>query len=216
MIPASFLLRLRQPCRYLKQLPRAKDDRLLDLPEECRLDSLAVLDGRRDFADVRLAWNELGIGLQVEVRGKAQLPQGDLNRPRSSDGITLWLDTRGSRTSHRATRYCHQFHFLVTGGGTDHDEPAFVQTKIHRALQDAPIVPAGSVPFRCLWRKGGYVAEAFLPAAVLHGLDPEQSPRLGFFYVVKDLELGEQTAGVGPDFPYWEDPSLWHILELTR
>jgi hypothetical protein len=216
LVPASFLVRLRYPCRYVKDLPRADDDLLLDLAEECRLESFATMDGGRAFADVRLAWNELGLGMQVAVRGKQQPAQGDVARARSSDGFTFWLDTRDARTGHRATRYCHQFHFLVTGGGPEHDEPAFIQAKINRALHDAPTVPPGSVPFRCTSRKGGYVAEAFLPAAALHGFDPEQSPRLGLFYAVKDAELGEQTLGVGADFPYWEDPSLWSVLELAR
>ena len=41
---------------------------------------------------------------------------------------------------------------------------------------------------------GGWRLEAFLPAAVLHGFDPEQNPRLGFCYAVRDAELGEQVA----------------------
>jgi hypothetical protein len=216
LVPASFLFRLRQGCRYVEAIPRPDEDRLLDLPENCRLEGLAILDGRKPFADVRLAWNYRGLGLQVEVRGKEQPAQGDPSRPRSSDGVTLWLDTRDARGSHRASRYCHQFHFLVTGGGSEHDEPMVVQAKIHRALHDAPTVSARSIPFRCAWRRGGYLAEAFLPAAALHGWDPEQSPHLGFFYAVKDLELGEQTFGMNADFPYWEDPSLWSVLELAR
>ena len=63
--------------------------------------------------------------VQVEVRGKEQPPQGHEARPRASDGVTLWVDTRDARTSHRATRYCHQFHLLPTGGGPDNDEPVF-------------------------------------------------------------------------------------------
>jgi hypothetical protein len=197
-------------------IPHPDEDRLLDLPAECRLDSFAGMEGRREFAELRLAWNELGLGLQVEVRGKEEAAQGDVSRPRSSDGVTFWIDTRDSRTSHRASRYCHQFHLLATGGGPEHDEPAFFQAKINRALQDASTVPAGSVPFRCSPRKGGYMAELFLPAAALNGFDPEQNPRLGFFYAVRDSERGEQVLGVGAEFPYWEDPSLWSGLELAR
>src|SRR5262249_12894673 len=137
-------------------------------------------------------------------------------RPRASDGVTLWLDTRDTRTSHRASRYCHQFYFLPTGGGPDHDEPVFGQAKINRALQDAPVAHAGAVPFRCLLTKGGYIVEAFLPAGVLTGFDPEQTPRLGFYYGVRDAERGDQVLSVGADFPYWEDPSLWGVLELVR
>src|SRR5690349_2408406 len=122
LIPPSFLLRVSYPCRYRKAMPLEDDDVLLDLPPECRLDSFAAMDGRPSFADVRLAWNELGLGLQVEVKGKDKEPQGDASRPRASDGVTLWLDTRDARTSHRASRYCHMFHFLPTGGGPNADE----------------------------------------------------------------------------------------------
>jgi hypothetical protein len=215
LLPHRFLFRIAYPCRHIKGIPHEADDRLLDLPEECRIDNFAGMDERRNFADLRLAWNELGLGMQIEVRGKDQLPQGDASRPRGSDGMTLWIDTRDARTSHRASRYCHQFHFLATGGGPDHDEPVFAQTRINRALQDAPQVSAGAVLFRGLHARGGYILEAFLPVAVLNGFDPEQNRRLGIYYAVRDAELGDQVLGVGSDFPYWEDPSLWAVLELT-
>jgi hypothetical protein len=216
LLPHRFLFRVAHPCRQRRDMPRTDDDRLLDLPAECRVDNFAELDEQRNFADVRLAWNEHGLGFQVEVRGKEQSPQGSADRPRSSDGVTLWLDTRDSRASHRASRYCHQFHFLPMGGGPDRDEPVFAQAKINRALHDAPLCSAGAVPFRASLIRGGYLLEAFLPANVLNGFDPEQNSRLGFYYVVRDGELGEQFLSVGPEFPYWEDPSLWSVLHLQK
>src|SRR5438093_1345145 len=81
-------------------------------------------------------------------------------------------------------------------------------------LLDLPA--ACAVPFRCGPVKGGYRVEAFVPAAVLNGFDPEEHPRLGVYYAVRDTELGEQTPAVGSDFPYADDPSLWQVLELTR
>ena len=215
LVPHHFLFRLTYPCPYAKAMPRPERDRLLDLPAECVIDNYAAMDQRRNFADFSLAWNELGLGVQVEVRGKENPPQGDAARPRGSDGVTLWLDTRDARASHRASRYCHQFHFLASGAGPERDEPVVVQSKINRALEDAPHAPAGSVPLRVQTRKNGYRLEAFLPAAVLHGYDPEQYPRLGFFYSIRDDELGEQVLTVGPEFPFWEDPSLWSVLELV-
>jgi hypothetical protein len=216
LIPNRFLFRVSYPCRYVAELPREGGDDLLDLPESCRLDSFADMDERRPFADVRLAWNEGGLALQVEVRGKEQVPLGDVARPRHSDGVTIWIDTRDARTSHRASRYCHQFHFLAAGGGADKDEAAFAQSKINRALQDAPLVSAAMVPFSVVPRTGGYRLEAFLPASALHGFDPEQNPRLGLHIAVHDRELGEQSLSVGSDFPWAEDPSLWSVLELVK
>ena len=216
LIPHRFLFRVTYPCRYVKDVPHEDEDLLLDLPESCRLDNFAGMDEKRNFAEVRVAWNEFGLGVQVRVTGKDQAPQCDAARLRGSDGLTLWIDTRDGRSSHRASRYCHQFHLLPAGGGPDLDEPVFAQTKINRALQDAPLVSAQAVPFRCTTTRGGYMLEGFFPAGVLHGFDPEQNPRLGIYYVVRDAEQGEQVLSVGSEFPYGEDPSLWSVLELVR
>ncbi len=219
LLPPHFLFRLTYPVRYKKDMPDADEDRLLDLPAACRIDNLpglGDLDDRKNFADVRLAWNELGMGVQVEVKGKSQPPQGAADRPRSSDGALIWIDTRDARTIHRASRYCHQFFFMPTGGGSEGDVPAAGQLKINRALNDAPLCSPEQIAFQSMRTKTGYVLEAFLPAAVLNGYDPETNPRLGFFYWVRDTELGEQTLGVGTEWPFGEDPSLWSTLELVR
>jgi hypothetical protein len=216
LIPSRFLFRVCYPCRYISGIPANDSDRLLDLPLDCRIENFADTAGRKNYADLRVAWNDLGLAVQLEVSGKEQDPQGHAARLRGSDGLTLWIDTRDARTSHRASRYCHQFHFLPTGGGPDADEPVFGQTKINRALQDAPLCNSNYVPFRSQRTAHGYRLEAFLPAAVLHGFDPEQNRRLGFYYAVRDSELGEQVLSVGSEFPYWEDPSLWSVLELVE
>ena len=148
LIPHRFLFRVAYPCRFVKGIPTEEADRLLDLSDACRVDNFAAMDERRNYADVRLGWNEFGLGVQVEVKGKDQPPQGNAGRLRGSDGVTFWIDTRDARTSHRASRYCHQFHLLPTGGGPDGDEPLFTQTKINRALQDAPLCNPNEVPFR--------------------------------------------------------------------
>lgn len=216
LIPHRFLVRVAHPCKHVKKMPLEDDDRLLELPEACRIDNYAAIDGTTNFADVRVAWNPFGIGIQATVRGKDEPPRGDAAHPRSSDGLSVWLDTRDARGGHRANRTCHQFHVLPAGGGPDKDEPTFVQSKVHRATQDAPLAPDGSIPFRGEPVKGGWRVELFLPAAALAGFDPDEHPRLGFFYAVRDAELGEQTLSVGSDFPYAEDPSLWEVLVLSR
>ena len=214
LVPARFLVRVCHPCPYVAALPG--DDPLCDLPAAGRLLTLAAIDGRTDFADVRRGWNESGLGLSATVAGKKLPPEGDAARPRSSDGLTLWLDTRDARASHRASRFCHQFHLLPTGGGPDKDQPAVAPAKINRALQDAPLCGPADVAFRSTTVKGGYRLELFLPAAVLAGFDPDQHPRLGVMYHVHDAELGDQYLAAGGDFPVGDDPSLWEPLELTR
>src|SRR5687767_11192520 len=98
LVPSRFLFRLSHPCAYVKNMPLEDGDDLLDLPSSSRIDNLASIDGVPQFADFRIAWNELGLGVQVEVRGKDQKPQGEGSKPRTSDGLTLWIDTRDARS----------------------------------------------------------------------------------------------------------------------
>jgi hypothetical protein len=214
LIPQRFLFRVAYRCCYHAEMPQEMDE-LFELPPRCRLDNFAELDDRRNFAEVRVAWNETGLGVQVMVQGKDKPVVAALDRLRFSDQLVLWIDTRDARTSHRASRTCHQFHFLPTGGGPDKDEPVFVQSKINRAAQDAPLAPEGAVLYQCRQTATGYQMRAFLPVAVLNGFDPEQHPCLGIHYLVRDNELGEQTLSVGSDFPYADDPTLWSVLDLV-
>jgi hypothetical protein len=202
----------------VKGVPREADDaeHIVELPDAARLPNFAELDEQTNFADVRLGWNDFGLAVQVEVKGKKQAAVGDREKPKSSDGLSLWIDTRDARASHRASRFCHHFLFLAAGGGEDKDEPFIAQAKINRAQQDAPLTNLVAVPFRCERTKGGYRLEAFLPAAALNGFDPQEHPRLGVYYAVRDQELGDQFLSVNWDFPFSDDPSLWAVLELVK
>src|SRR5262245_57294456 len=115
IVPNRFLIRVVHPVPYVKDAPRDtdEDDHLVELPEAARLRNFADLDGLMNFANVRLAWNEFGLAVQVEVKGKEQPAVGDSDKPKSSDGLSLWLDTRDARASHRASRFCHNFLFLA-------------------------------------------------------------------------------------------------------
>ncbi len=218
ILPPRFLFRLAYRIPWIAEMPNTDDEGpLLELPASARIDAFTTMESpEKPFAELRLAWNESGLGLQLEVRGKNQEPFADPDRPRQSDGLHLWLDTRDARANHRASRFCHQFHFLPTGGGPERDEPMFVQSKIPRAMQDAPMVLAHEVPLRVERIRSGYRIEAFLPGSALHGFDPEQHSRWGFFYAVTDHELGEQLLSAARELPYWEDPSLWQVLELAQ
>jgi hypothetical protein len=218
LIPNRFLVRMVHPCPYVKDMLKegARTGQLFDLPEAARLRNFAELDGTKNFAEVSLAWNEFGLAVQVDVIGKQQPPTGDGERPRSCDGLSLWLDTRDARASHRASRFCHHFLFLAAGRGSDRDEAFIAQAKINRAQQDAPQANLAEIPFRAHRLKSGYRLEAFLPAAVLYGFDPQEHPRLGVYYVVRDQELGDQFLSVNWDFPFSDDPSLWAVLELVK
>jgi hypothetical protein len=225
LLPKRFLFRFSLPCLYRRPL---WTDEGAGLDAKFRLVGLAELEGRPMPAEVRAAWSEEGLAFSVLVDGKQQAPWCRASKPEDSDGVQLWIDTRDVHNVHRATRFCHRFIFLPSGGGNRLDRPVAQWLPINRAKEHPRPHPdphpegAGArtrpESLRVLSRpqEGGYVLDIFIAAEALTGFDPQEHPRLGFTYAVLDRELGEQTLGVGSPMPYQEDPSLWATLELVR
>ncbi len=213
LVPARFLFRFSAPCRYRKAGWTAKGAKL---DVKYRLPNLAELEGRKLLADVRLAWNEAGLLLAVDVSGKKQPPWCRINRPEESDGLQLWIDTRDVHSVHRANRFCHRFLLTPAGAGPLGDQPVIQWLPINRAREHPAAIAENLLKVRSQNRPDGYLLEALIPREALTGFDPGEDLRLGFNYAVIDRELGEQTLGVGHPMPYREDPSLWVSLELTK
>jgi hypothetical protein len=215
LVPQRFLFRYSFPVGFSAKLPQS-GRRLLGLTEASRLASPAELDGAPSFGDLRLAWNENGIGISVEVMGKQKPLRCDERQLDDSDGLQLWIDTRNTQNIHRASRFCHAFTLLPLGGGADGSESVGVQTEIPRARELTPIAPRGTIRVSSTVKRDGYLLEAWISGEALNAFDPEAQPRLGFYYVIRDEELGLQTLSVDAEFPYAFDPSLWSTLELVK
>lgn len=214
-VPHRFLFRYSFPVNNVPKLP-GKRGKLLNLPKACLLPDVGELDGVQSFAELRVAWNEAGIGVSVDVRGKQHPPVGRVDAPTEPDGVQIWIDTRDTQSIHRASRFCHHFCVLPSGGGSAGDEPYAVQLPIARASGDAPLAEPEQLLTAVETRKDGYRIEVWLPTEVLNGYDPAASGRLGFYYLVRDSELGDQFLSVGPEFPFAHDPSMWSTLELVE
>jgi hypothetical protein len=215
LLPHRFLFRYSFPVAHEKSLPRG-GTRLLGLKEAHRLPDFGGLDDAPGFGELRMAWNQQGLAISAQVRGKRKSLHCDPATPDRSDGLQVWIDTRNTQSIHRASRFCHHFCLTPRGGGRDEDEPLAVQLQIARAKEATPTVEIGDIRLTADVARDGYLLEAWLPASVLHGYDPDVQNRLGFYYDLFDAELGEQTLGVGPEFPFAFDPSLWATLELVK
>lgn len=214
LLPSSFLFRYSFPVAVEKSLPRT-GKKLLGLPDSAELPDLGGIEGRKPFGKVRIGWNRGGLGISVEVRGKKQSPQASLRSPTTSDGLQVWIDTRNTQNIHRASRFCHHLCLLPTGGGRSAKDAAVVPLAIARAREEVALPDPADFRIQSEITRTGYLLEAWLPASTLQGFDPEASPRLGFYYLLSDSELGEQPLSVGTEFPISHDPSLWATLELT-
>jgi hypothetical protein len=213
LVPFLFQTRVAYPCRYFS----GRQDRTgheIHLGGSYLLEAFQAEPGPRGFADLGMGWNEEGIAVQVEVRGKSQPLAFNPSSPPLSDGLSLWLDTRDSRTSHRASRFCHQMHFLPTGGGADQESPLFLQGRINRASGYPG--PMNGVEVLRKGTRSGYRLTAWIPAGSLTGYDPSQNRRLGLFYMIRDADLGVQSPYPIEGLPVTEDPTLWSVLELVN
>jgi hypothetical protein len=219
VIPHRFLFRFSIPVPHIEKRS-ANAQPFLDLDDAPFFADLSSLDDAASFAKIQAGWNENGLGFRVSVTGKKMPIAETPDEPRESDGFQLWLDTRNTQSIHRASRFCHHFAFLpastASGGrGKKNGTGSAYQFAIALAKEDAASNRAGLLRVATTQIAGGYVLEAWLPAETLTGYDPAANPLIGFYYVVRDAELGEQFLAVGRDFPFDHDPSLWSTLELT-
>ena len=213
LLPQSFWFRTAFACPRVEGIPRDKG-RLLDLGAACALPDLGLWEGQPSWVEARVGWNDAGLGLGFEIRGKVGAIGGDEGPAMSRDGVQVWVDTRDTRTIHRATRFCHRFAATVRPASGRTLAAEVVSKPIARAVADAPAARPQSIPARAERTVSGYRLELFLPAEVLHGFDPETNRRLGFYFAASDPDRGEQCLAVGREFPVGEDPSLWSVLEL--
>ncbi len=61
-----------------------------------------------------------------------------------------------------------------------------------------------------------YSLEAHIPTDCLAGFDPDQHPRIGFYYMLEDRDHGQQYLTVGDDLNWHIDPSMWPTAVLAR
>ncbi|OYW24671.1 MAG: hypothetical protein B7Z55_01500 [Planctomycetales bacterium 12-60-4] len=214
VVPPRFLFRWSFPVPYCAEWP-GSDREGRQLPVACRLQQLDEFDAGSRFADLYVGWNEAGFGVGVEVRGKQQPLQTDLMKPTESDGLQVWIDTRSTLNVHRATKYCHYYCLLPGGDGKQRRQPVAVQRPLAQAREETG-ARTGKLVMTSELRDDGYRLDCWFPGESLFGFDPANNPRLGFYAVVKDAELGEQFLTVGREFPFEFDPSIWQTLELVR
>lgn len=215
IIPPRFLFRWSFAIPYCPEWP-GPVKACPPLPAYCRVPQFTEFDGEAPFADLYLAWNDAGLGVGVEVRGKKLPAVADSRNPFESDGLELWIDTRATQNVHRATRYCHQFMISPVGSGPKRNRPWMEALPLAQAREttgsgadvDAALLTADVQPM-------GYSMWLWLPSTALCGFDPTNHKRLGFYAQVVDHEHGRQPLTVDEDFPFHFDPSLWQTLELA-
>lgn len=210
-IPRNLLFRYRFPLLEIAAAPRG----VIELGDEFRFRGLGRFEGQQSFAEWRGGWSANGLNFSVEVRNKKQSLWCRSNMLLESDSLQIWVDTRDTQTVHRATRYCHWFAALPSGGGPGKTPAISSMLKINRSREDSPLINRAKIPVESQILADGYKMLMHIPAAVLNGWDPVEHRSIGFFIATLDREFGWQTLTLGSELPFSEDPSLWCTMALT-
>lgn len=212
MLPTTFLFHYQIPIRRNAGLPQRSGNPLA-LAESHRLPWLICDPEQSPFADVRLAWNASGLGLQVEVSGRTVPLSHPGLRQTNASVIDMWVDTRPTPDSHRASRYCSRWRLnpQATRGKLQVEA-----VEIARARDAVKLPSVDAVLMQIETSPAGYRLEAWFSSAALPGFDPEASSKLGFFYRIAEPELGVQLPWEAESFPFDNDPSLWLTLQLSE
>ncbi len=213
VVPHPFLMRYSIPISRI-EAPDLSAGRMLGFEHATELPFLGEIAGDEAFARVKVGWNEAGIGLAMDVAEKTNPLRPNKPMPIEADGLQVWIDTRNTQNIHRASRFCHHFCLVAADSDGPNAKPYGQQLQIARAREDTVIAPQKDIIVRVQEKDDSYLLEAWLPAKILTGFDPEANTALGFYYQVRDAQLGDQFLTVDRDFPYRSDPSTWSTLEL--
>ena len=201
-------------CRYREAAP-VVDGNLRDWDDSFRIPDLMGVEGQASFADVYMGWNDDGLYFAVEVPRKKSY-KIDPKNYWHGDCLELWIDTRDVKDSHRANRFCHHFFFTPGGSGRDGKSPIGRQTSIDKAREQAPPCPEESIRVGLRRLTRSYRMEVALPAEGMNGFQPREFERLGFNYVLRDIDCGTQSWSVSRDPHLAHDPSTWGSVDLVH
>ncbi len=214
IVPPSFLF------EYLPGIQRQDDlpgkGKLRHLPESATVFVPAQLNRQPHGFDLRLAWNPSGLAITVIVKGKQMPVAGSKSQIKTSDYVSVMLDTRHTANVHRATGYCTALLALPV------DQSAGGKASIvYREIAQQRDVRHQLNPRQCDitvdLQSDGYLMTIWLPQAELPGFaETPEIGRIGFYLIVHDSELGELPLSIADDFPTSFDPSTWILFELKN
>ncbi len=207
-LPLRAFFRFELAIHHLARTP-PMDGHLRQWHHQYLLPPLVELEGEAPFADAYAAWNAEHMYFACDVPQRPGVLKSDPAHWWKQDGLRLCIDTRDTRDAKRATRFCHFFYVLPTGGGRDAKAPVVGLHRMSRAKEPPPAVDTSKVRVAVALQKRRYTVEVLIPAECLNGWNAAEHPRIGLFYKINDLHHGAQHLTVTDDLGWNADPSTW-------
>jgi hypothetical protein len=163
------------------------------------------------FADVALAWSELGIYAHIFV----DQPFEEACYPRFDEGdaVELFFDTRDLKNAGFATRFCHRFLFLPqpVQGISAQEMTHFRTEDTHPCCDPADLQITSEIGTK------EYSLQIFIPSHALHSYDPASFDKIGFTYKIHRAKgLPQHFALSSQHFSIEQHPRLWASFKFTK
>jgi hypothetical protein len=215
VLPRRALFQFELPIHHRARVTPIDGD-LSKWPAKYMLPPLVELEEAQPFADVYAAWNDEHFFIAFDVPERRGPLHCDPAHWWKQDGVRICIDTRDARDVKRATRFCHLFYVLPTGGGPQRNRPIAGLHRMSRAKEPSPTVDVSQLRVGVRNSRRGYSLEVAIPAACLAGWSPADHPRIGLFYKIRDTRLGDQHLSVDDELGWNVDPSTWATGVLVR
>jgi len=146
----------------------------IDMPfrREYHLGSMAELHGEESFASVGIVASKTGLLIFVDVDKAFE----DCHFPHIArgDGLELFIDTRNLKQASSVHKYCH--HFAILPKGDSQEITRFRMEDSHPLAKNLQV--------ESTFKTRSYQMRILLPCETLHGFNLEESPNLGFEYIL--------------------------------
>ena len=167
------------------------------------LPDTSTLLGEEHFVDMALSWSLEGI--KVSAKAHKDLVKGDC--------LELFFDTRDVKSANSITRFCH--HFLIYPEKID----GVQAVEVTRFRNDDGHKLADPSLFSVLTtvRYSFYKMDIKICKDALHGYNPTECKRLGFYYrFIRKNGPPQHFAVSSVEFSIDKHPELWPSLELAK
>jgi hypothetical protein len=177
-------------------IPIRINGELSDWPENARLHNMRLTQTvglERSVLpppNVYLGWRPEGLYVGMEIFDSDPVAAPISGRWWTRDVVELWVSTNPVTSDQPGyNKYCHQFMFVPSDGTLGNGITGAVG-QWHRpgdALKDN-LVPHPDIVYNCRVLNDRYVVEMLIPAASLHGWDPQKHPQLAFNFNARNYQ----------------------------
>ena len=188
---------------YGKKIPSKIGEGKFTLPDTTEL------LGEDEFAEFKMAWNEDGLIVDVQINK----PFEDVSYPdfRKGDSLELCIDTRDLKTAGFFHKFCHHFLILPQAVG----EIQVQEISKFRTEDSHPLCDPSELSVETKFMAKEFRMQIKISKEALYGFEPQTCKKIGFTYRLNRPGKDPQHFALSSlMYSIEQHPALWASLNL--